>query len=106
MSEPLNWIPEPQPSAPAMIACLTDSLALKLHWRRIIRPASLAPEVTELRINWTPPLPDYEERLRRWRPGSAPAQPVPRWRWPSRASARRASSRGATKQRWRPLSVR
>lgn len=83
----------------------SDPRAMRLRWRLITRSARAALEAPTLRIN-QPTLEQAKPTLlQRWRPLSAPSNPVPPWRWPGRARAERASQR-ATGDRWRTLTVR
>lgn len=78
---------------------------MRLRWRLITRPARTITEAASLRINQATRGAE-QNLLRRWRPMSAPANPVPPWRWPGRARAERASQRAAVGERWRPLTAR
>ncbi|HLW02657.1 MAG TPA: hypothetical protein VKT82_28645 [Ktedonobacterales bacterium] len=94
------------PLSPAAPNTLTpDPSTLRLRWRLIIRPARSLSEAAGLRINQATRATE-QNLLRRWRPMSAPSNPVPPWRWPGHARAERASRRAAVGERWRPLTAR
>jgi hypothetical protein len=93
-----------QPSPTALDTLAPDPTTLRLRWRLITRPARSISEAG-LRINQTARATE-QNLLRRWRPMSAPSNPVPPWRWPGNARAERASRRAAVSERWRPLTAR
>ncbi len=105
MGEAANWTPNRPSLAASTSAQTTDSLAARLRWRLITRPARSISDGAALRINRTVRAAENQPLLRRWRPMSAPANPVPPWRWTGRFRAGRASRR-AIGERWRALTVR
>ena len=86
-------------------ATTPDPNAMRLRWWRITRPARSISEAATLRINQATRATE-QHLMRRWRPMSAPSNPVPPWRWPGNARAERASQRAAAGERWRPLTAR
>ncbi len=106
MSEPAKRTLDWQPPLAAPGDQHTDPRLMRLRWRLITRPARSTPQALKLRINQiTSPQP-APILLSRWRPMSAPANPRPAWRWPSRARAERASQRATIGERWRSLTAR
>ncbi len=99
---PTDWQPSlaPQSDHPS------DPGALRLRWRLLTRPARSLSEAAALRIHWATRAAQTNAPQRRWRPMSAPSNPVPPWRWPGSARAERASRRAAISERWRPLTAR
>ena len=95
----------PQPSPAALTTLTPDPSTLRLRWRLITRPARSISEAASLRLNQATRATE-QNLVRRWRPMSAPSNPVPPWRWPGRARAERASRRAAVGERWRPLTTR
>ncbi|HEY7348490.1 MAG TPA: hypothetical protein VH599_09275 [Ktedonobacterales bacterium] len=106
MGDAANWTPDRSlfPTAPGAPA--SDSLVMRLRWRLMTRPERAQRGRADLRINGVVRAVDQQALLGRWRPLSAPAQPVPPWRWPGRARAERASRRAAISERWRPITAR
>ena len=101
VQRPLNRQPlTAAPTTPAL-----DPSTMRLRWRLITRPARSISEAASLRINQATRGAE-QNLLRRWRPMSAPSNPVPPWRWPGHARPERASRRAAGGERWRPLTAR
>ena len=92
-------------SLPAALPPAIDPLTMRLRWRLITRPARTISDAATLHVNQAARLAE-NTLTRRWRPMSAPSNPVPPWRWPGRARAERASQRAAVGERWRPLTAR
>jgi len=79
---------------------------LRWPWRRKASPSRTIQAVPALAITWTPPRPDYEAKLHRWRPFSAPTNRTSRWRWLTASKGAPAMTWAATRKRWRPQTAR
>ena len=104
MSKRIDAISIWQPSPQAECLPIPDPTTLLRRWWG--RRPSPAEETPGLSITWTPPLPDYEARLRRWRPTSAPPNDAPRWRWLASSGASRSMPWSNARKRWRPQTAR
>lgn len=104
MSKRINAISNCQPSPQTENLPIPDPAALLRRWWQ--RRPSPAEEAPGLSITWTPPRPDYEARLRRWRPASEPPKGAPRWPWFASSGASRSMPWSNTRKRWRPQTAR
>ncbi len=104
MSKQADAISIWQPSPQAERLPIPDPTALRRRWWQ--RRPSPAEETPGLSITWTPPLPDYETKLRRWRPASEPPKGAPRWRWLASSGVSRSMPWSTARKRWRPQTAR
>ena len=105
MSKRIDAVSTWQPSPQAETLPTPDPAALKRHWWQL-SPSPTTQETPCLSITWTPPLPDYEARLRRWRPASAPPNDSSRWRWLASSGVSRSMPWSNARKRWRPQTAR
>jgi hypothetical protein len=105
MSKRIDAIPTWQPSPQAECLPIPDPAALRRRWWQH-RPAPTGEDKPGLSITWTPPLPDYETKLRRWHPASTPPKGAPRWQWFASSGVSRSMPWSTARKRWRPQTAR
>jgi hypothetical protein len=106
MSKHVAAIPNWQPSSPAGAPPAPGANSHQWRWWRKAKPSRAAQAAPALAITWTPPRPNYDAKLRRWRPLSAPGTGASRWRWLSASKGERSMAWATPRKRWRPQTAR